>query len=189
MNMHNTERLNTHSLRKYDDINWTERESSLKYCVRSNTKQKKCSWPDCRIVEIRVISRESSWKAESSFKKLTRYLLITYLLSRTIAVKVSFFIIFFLDSFNISKYTHIHRRDSRIQLYYQRVAGVFWGWVMTAWKRPMIPAVHRIHYTSMPILKLYEPYRGSYDKCEPYRVDNLVHPLKVRKQLYIVDKH
>ncbi len=45
-----------------------------------------------------------------------------------------------------------------VQLYYQRVAGpgVFWGWLMTAWKLPVIPAVH---WTSMPFLYVYEPYR------------------------------
>ncbi len=45
---------------------------------------------------------------------------------RLFAVKVYRFshsITFFL---NPSKYSHIHRKDYRIQLYYQLVAGVFW---------------------------------------------------------------
>ncbi len=57
-----------------------------------------------------------------------------------------------VNIFNTSKYPHIHRKESRVHLYYQRVAGVFWWWVMTPWKRPVILAVHGVHHTSLPIL-------------------------------------
>ncbi len=86
------------------------------------------------ISQLRIL-RASSWKATSSFKKCTYFLV-----SQTIADycrKSALFqtlMTFVLYIFNISKYTQIHKEESRIQLYYQLVAAVFWCWVMTAWK-------------------------------------------------------
>ncbi len=83
-------RLNTHMA----DINW--HDSSLKRHLRCNGKHKtkrKCSWPDCRAVEIRVKNIES----------VIRRLKVD---SRNSAI--------FHNTHNFFlKCAHIHRKDSR----------------------------------------------------------------------------
>ncbi len=132
-----------HSLRKDGDINWTERESSLKHHVYSNVKHKTkevALLPDCRAEQR--ISRASSWKAGSLLRNLLTY-------SQTIANKSALFqtliTLFWTYATLQNIHTHTEKRVEYSYVYYRRVAGVFWCWVMTAWKRPVIPAVHWIH--------------------------------------------
>ncbi len=46
-------RLNTHTLRKDGNINWTERESSLQHHVRSNVKHKKENAPGQTAAQVK----------------------------------------------------------------------------------------------------------------------------------------
>ncbi len=100
---------------------WTERESSSKNHRRCNVKHKtkylallpECSAVESRVNNIKVVIVEG-WKLIH---------LLTYYLrdDRGKSALFQTFITFFLNIVNTSKYTHIHKKESRIQQYYQRV--------------------------------------------------------------------
>ncbi len=146
-----------------------KRESSLNimFARMSNTKQMKSLWPDCSAGDIRVKNIESiiveGWNfiQETYLLTYTHYLVRLFRDDRGKSALFQTLIAFFINIFNTSKYTHMHSKESRVHLYYQRVAGVFWGWVMTARKRPVIPAVHGIH--------LYMGY--TTHPCQPYNMN------------------
>ncbi len=100
----------------------------------SNIMSARTSNPPCRTIacsagEIRVKN------IESVIVEGCKCIQETYLLLKSVrllqdycdkSALVQTLINFFLNIFNTSKYTHIHRKEGGVQLYYQRIAGMFW---------------------------------------------------------------
>ncbi len=117
--------------------NWTWIESQTSCPLERQTSNKK-KLPLTRLPRRWNPSKEYRELHRGRLKVHSRNLLFkSKFLEWTCSLKVFYYLpdycgksAVFLNTFNTLKYTHIHRKDSRIQLYYQRLAEVFWCWVL-----------------------------------------------------------